>query len=30
LTIPAVSAYVESRPSPKFAPKFFSTATEVE
>ena len=30
LTIPASSAYVESHPSPKFAPKFFSTATEVE
>ncbi len=30
LTLPAASAYVESRPSPKFAPKFFSTATEVE
>ena len=30
LTIPASSAYVGSRPSPKFAPKFFSPATEVE
>jgi len=30
LTIPASSAYMGSRPSPKFAPKFFSTAPEVE
>ena len=30
LTIPASSAYMGSRPSPKFAPKFFSTAAEVE
>jgi PAS domain S-box-containing protein len=30
LTIPASSAYLGSRPSPKFAPKFFSTATELE
>src|SRR3984893_798654 len=30
LTIPAASAYVEGHPSPKFAPKIFGTATEVE
>lgn len=30
LTIPAASAYTAVRPSAKFAPKFLSTATEVE
>ena len=30
LTIPASSAYMGSRPVPKFAPKFFRAATEME